>query len=199
MVGRSHDFWQFFYPRIQTVFPAQLEAVSLDEFHRAINKVERSLIRTDADEVTYNLLVMLRFELELELLEGSLAVSDLPAAWHQRYQQDLGLAATDDTDGGLQDVLWYSGIIGGAFQGYTLGNILGAQFYEAALRGHPEIPAQIRAGKLATLADWLRENIYQHGSRYTAPELIERVAGEPLSIAPIVRYLKNKFGALNNL
>ena len=139
------------------------------------------------------------FELELELLEGSLAVRDLPAAWHQRYQQDLGLAAADDTDGVLQDVHWYDGIIGGAFQGYPLGNILGAQFYEAALRDHPGIPAQIRAGNLATLADWLRENIYQHGSCYTAPELIERVAGEPLSIAPIVRYLKNKFGALYNI
>ena len=199
MVGRSRDFWQFFYPRIQTVFPAQLGTVTLDEFYRAINKVERSLIRTDADEVTYNLHVMIRFELELELLEGSLAVRDLPAAWHQRYQQDLGLAATDDTDGVLQDVHWYSGIIGGAFQGYTLGNILGAQFYEAALRDHPEIPAEIRAGKLATLADWLRENIYQHGSCYTAPELIERVAGEPLSIAPIVRYLKNKFAPLYDI
>jgi len=126
-------------------------------------------------------------------------VRDLPEAWHQRYQQDLGLAAADDTDGVLQDVHWYGGIIGGAFQCYTLGNILGAQFYQVALQVHPEIPAEIRAGKLDTLASWLGENIYQCGSHYTAPELIERVTGGPLSIGPIVRYLKNKFGELYDI
>ena len=199
LVGRSRGFWKFFYPELQEVFPGQLGSVPLDTFYRAINKVERSLIRTDADEVTYNLHVMIRFDLELELLEGRLAVRDLPAAWRQRYQEDLGLASPDDRDGVLQDVHWYSGLVGGAFQGYTLGNILGAQFFETALGAHPEIPAQIEIGEFATLAGWLREKIYQCGSKYTAAELIERVTGGPLSIAPMMRYLQKKYGELYDL
>ena len=119
----------------------------LDTFYRAINKVERSLIRTDADEVTYNLHVMLRFDLELDLLEGRLAVKDIPDAWRARMQADLGLAPPDDRDGCLQDVHWYYGGIGGGFQGYTIGNILSAQFYAAAVKAHPGIPSEIAAGE----------------------------------------------------
>ncbi|HEX2906124.1 MAG TPA: carboxypeptidase M32, partial [Phototrophicaceae bacterium] len=122
IVGRSRSFWECFYADLQKQFPQQLGAVSLDAFYRAINKVQKSLIRTDADEVTYNLHVMIRFDLELQLLEGSLALRDLPEAWHARYQSDLGLTAPDNRDGVLQDVHWYAGTIGGAFQGYTLGN-----------------------------------------------------------------------------
>ena len=145
----------------------------LDTFYRAVNKVKRSLIRTDADEVTYNLHVMLRFGLELDLLEGKLAVRDLPEAWRERFKADLGIVPPDDRDGVLQDVHWYDGIIGGMFQGYTLGNILSAQFYQAALQAHPDIPSQIARGEFGTLHDWLKDNIYTHGSKYTAPELIE--------------------------
>ena len=196
VVGRSHGCWEFFYPRLQSVFPEQLGDTPLETFYRAINKVERSLIRTDADEVTYNLHVMIRFELELALLEGSLAIKDLPQAWNARYQSDLGVTAPDDRDGVLQDVHWYSGIIGGVFQGYTLGNILGAQFYQAALAAHPEIPEQIRLGEFETLHAWLKANIYQHGSKYNAPELIERVTGGPIRIEPYIRYLKSKYGEI---
>jgi carboxypeptidase Taq len=199
LVGRSQGFWGHFYPKLQEVFPAALGDVDLDTFYRAINKVEPSLIRTDADEVTYNLHVMLRFDLELSLLEGGLAVRDLPQAWRERYQADLGIAPPDDRDGVLQDVHWYSVFIGGAFQGYTLGNILGAQFFAAAHKAHPEIAAELEQGEFATLHGWLKEQVYQHGSKFTAAELVERVTGGPLSIGPYIAYLKNKYGALYNL
>ncbi|MFQ5812696.1 MAG: carboxypeptidase M32 [Anaerolineae bacterium] len=199
LVGRSPGFWRFFYPKLQEVFPDQLGSVSLDTFYRAINKVERSLIRTEADEVTYNLHVMLRFDFELALLEGRLAVRDLPEAWRERYQDDLGILPPDDRDGVLQDVHWYGSIIGGAFQGYTLGNILNAQFFETALSDHPEITAEIEEGEFGTLHGWLKENIYQHGSKYTATELVERVTGGPMSIEPYINYLRTKYGELYRL
>ena len=137
VVGRSRSFWSHYYPRLQAIFPEQLASVSLDTFYRAINRVQPSLTRVEADEVTYNLHVMIRFDFETALLEGTLAIRDLAEAWHARYQSDLGVRAPDDRDGVLQDVHWYSGPIGGSFQGYTLGNILGAQFYEAALKAQP--------------------------------------------------------------
>lgn len=194
LVGRSRPFWHHYYPQLQEAFPDQLGAVGLDEFYGAINKVQRSLIRTDADEVTYNLHVMIRFDLEMALLEGSLAIKDLPEAWHGRYQSDLGLRAKDNRDGVLQDVHWYAGIIGGSFQGYTLGNIMSALFYEQALQKYPAIPEEIGRGQFESLHRWLQENIYQHGSKFTANELIERVSGGPLSITPYINYLKRKFG-----
>lgn len=199
IVGRSRGFWEYMYPRLQAHFPEQLKDVSLDTFYAAINKVEKSLIRTDADEVTYNLHVMLRFDFELQMLEGSLPIRDLPEAWHERFEQDFGIVPPDDKDGILQDVHWYAGIIGGAFQGYTLGNILSAQFYDAALRAHPSLPDEMNQGKFSTLHGWLRENIYRHGSKFTAPEIVERVTGSPLTIEPYINYLKTKYGALYTL
>jgi carboxypeptidase Taq len=196
VVGRSRAFWTFFYPRLQTVFPGQLGSVPLDTFYRAINKVERSLIRTEADEVTYNLHVMARFDFELDLLEGKLAVRDLPEAWRARFQADLGLVPPDDRDGVLQDMHWFTGTIGGMFQGYTLGNILGAQFYGVALQAHPEIPAEMERGEFGTLHNWLKEHIYQHGRKFTTAELVERVTGGPLSIEPYIRYLRSKYREL---
>ncbi|MBP7686357.1 MAG: carboxypeptidase M32 [Thermoflexales bacterium] len=196
LVGRSRGFWQFFYPQLQALFPDQLNAVSIETFYRAINKVVPSLIRTDADEVTYNLHVMIRFDLETALLEGTLAVRDLPEAWHARYQSDLGVRAPDNRDGVLQDVHWYAGQIGGVFQGYTLGNIMSTQFYEAALRAQPGIPQEIAQGQFETLHSWLTENIYQHGSKFTANEIVQRATGQPLTIAPYIRYLRTKYGEL---
>ena len=196
VVGRSPAFWDHFYPRLQAAFPDQLKTVSLETFYRAINKVERSLIRTDADEVTYNLHVMIRFDLELTLLEGNLVVRDLPEAWHARYQEDLGVHAPDDRDGVLQDIHWYGGPIGGAFQGYTLGNIMSAQFYEAALKARAEIPGEISQGHFDALRGWLTENIYQHGSKFTANEIVEHATGQALTIAPYIRYLRTKYGEL---
>jgi len=199
IVGRSRGCWRFFYPRLQAVFPDQLGDVPLETFYRAINKVERSLIRTEADEVTYNLHILLRFDFELALLEGKLAVRDLPEAWRERFEADLGIVPPDDRDGVLQDVHWYSGTIGGSFQGYTLGNILGSAFFEKALETHPEILAEIEAGEFGTLHGWLNEHIYRHGRKYTPSELIERVTGGPLNVGPYIRYLREKYGELYEL
>lgn len=199
LVGRSLGFWEYFYPKLQAKFPGQLKGVSLDTFYRAVNKVQRSLIRTDADEVTYNLHVMIRFDIELALLEGNLLVRDLPEYWHVRYNADMGLRAPDDRDGVMQDVHWFSGPVGGSFQGYTLGNIIGALFFSQALKAHPDIPAQMAQGKFDTLHTWLVENVYQHGCKFTANELIERVTGSPLTIDPYIAYLKSKYGELYKL
>lgn len=199
LVSRSRAFWTYYYPQLQQQFPKQLNQVSLDTFYRAINKVERSLIRTDADEVTYNLHVMIRFELELQMLEGKLAVKDLPEAWHAAYQADLGIRAPNDINGCMQDVHWYGGRIGGVFQAYTIGNILSAQFYEAALKAHPEINNEIAQGQFSTLHNWLKTNIYQYGSKFTANEIIERATGRGLDIAPYMNYLKTKYGELYQL
>ena len=199
IVGRSRRFWNHFYPQLQSAFPEQFGDVPIDVFYRAINKVERSLIRTNADEVTYNLHVMLRFDFELALLEGQLEIKDLPNAWRERFEADFGIVPPDDKDGVLQDVHWYFGLIGGSFQGYTLGNILGAQFFAAATEAHPEVPSEIEKGEFQTLHDWLKANLYQHGSKYTAPEIVERATGTPLSIQPYMTYLRTKYGELYDL
>ncbi len=199
IVGRGRPFWQYFYPKLQAEFPEQLGSVTLDTFYRAINKVERSLIRTEADEVTYNLHVIMRFDFELDLLEGRLAVRDLPDAWRTRYQADLGVASPDDRDGVLQDVHWYAGLIGGAFQGYALGNILSAQFFDSAVQAHPTIIDEMAVGEFTTLRDWLTRQVYLHGRKYTAPELVERATGQPLHTEPYLRYLRTKYAELYQL
>jgi carboxypeptidase Taq len=199
IVGRSRGFWKHYMPIAREIFPDQLGSVSVDQFYKAVNKVSRSLIRTDADEVTYNLHVMIRFDLELALLEGSLEIKDLPEVWHTRYQQDLGLRAPDDRDGVLQDVHWYSDMIGGQFQGYTLGNIISGLFYSRALQDHPDIPDEIAAGRFGTLHTWLKDHIYQYGSKYTAPELIEKVTGGSLVIDPYMDYLRTKYSEIYEL
>ncbi len=193
IVGRSRTFWGHYYPQLQAAFPEQLGDVALNTFYNAVNKVQPSLIRTEADQMTYDLHVMIRFDLELALLEGTLEVKDLPEAWGARYQSDLGTRAEGDRDGVLQDVHWYAGVIGGSFQGYTLGNILSALFYRQALLAHPEIPSQIGRGEFDTLLRWLRENIYRHGAKFTADELVHRVTGGELTIEPYVAYLRGKF------
>jgi carboxypeptidase Taq len=199
VVGRSRPFWEHFYPRLRDAFPGQFERVPLEAFYRAINKVERSLIRTDADEVTYTLHVMMRFDLELAMLEGRLAVKDLPAAWRERFEEDFGLSPPDDRDGCLQDVHWYAGAVGGGFQGYAIGNILCAQFYAAALAAHPEIPGDMARGEFATLHGWLRDNLYRHGRKFKPDELVERATGGPMCIGPYIAYLRQKYGELYRL
>jgi len=155
-------------------------------------------VRVDADEVTYNLHIMLRFNLELDLLEGRLRVADLPQAWSAGMHAALGLAPPDDRDGCLQDVHWYSGGIGGAFQSYTIGNVLSAQLYAAALNAHPGIPSEIENGEFATLHAWLTHNLYRHGRKYPPNEIIKRAAGK-LSVQPYLAYLGAKYGAIYRL
>lgn len=196
LVGRGKLFWEYAYPKLQAAFPSQFGGVKFDTFYRAINKVEPSLIRTDADEVTYNLHVMMRFEFELLLLEDKLKLRDLPDAWDETIGRDIGVTPPSLALGVMQDVHWYGGQIGGVFQGYTLGNILSAQFYEAALRAHPEIPDQIRRGEFGTLLGWLQKNIYAPGSKFLPDELIRRVTGEGLDIKPYIKYLRTKYGEL---
>jgi len=196
LVCRGRDFWSFYYPHLQGAFPEQLGTVPQDAFYRAINKVERSLIRTDADEVTYNLHVIIRFDLELAMLEGALDVADLPDAWNARYRDDLGLTPPNDSNGVLQDVHWFHGLVGGQFQCYTLGNILSAQFFAAAVRANPDIPADLRRGNFASLRAWLTENVYRHGRLYTMKELVPKATGHSLSIEPYFGYLKMKYGEL---
>ena len=199
LVGRSRAFWRHWYAPLQRTFPDALRNVDVDTFYRAINKVAPSLIRTDADEVTYNLHVMLRFDLELALLEGTLAVADLPDAWCSRIRDDLGIEPPDDRDGVLQDVHWYGGVVGGAFQSYTLGNIMSAQFFAAARRDIPNLDDQIGTAQFAPLRSWLTDRIYRHGRKFTPPEIVERATGEPLSIAPYLEYLNRKYGELYGL
>jgi carboxypeptidase Taq len=199
IVARGRGFWEHFYPLLRAAFPDQLGAVAFETFYRAINKVDRSLIRTDADEVTYNFHIMMRFDLELALLDGRLRVSDLPEAWRERMQADLGLVPADDRDGCLQDVHWYCGVIGGGFQGYTIGNVLSAQFYAAAVKVHPEIPRCIAAGKFTTLHAWLRDHLYQYGRKLTPDELVKSATGAPMSVGPYLAYLREKYGELYRL
>lgn len=196
IVGRSRPFWQHFYPILQTRFAAQLGNISQERFLGAINKVQPSLIRVEADEVTYNLHIIIRFELELALLEGRLTIDDLPEAWRTRYQEYLGVTPPDDRDGCMQDVHWFGGMIGGSFQGYALGNIMAAQIYEAALKAHPEIPQQIALGDFAALLAWLCQHVYQHGAKFTSDELLERATGRGLDLAPYQSYLQQKYGGV---
>jgi carboxypeptidase Taq len=199
LVGRSRGFWHHYYPRLQETFPGQLGSVRLDTFYRAINKVTPSLIRTDADEVTYNLHVMLRFDLELDLLEGRLRVADLPEAWRARMAPDLGVTPPDDRDGVLQDVHWYGSGFGSQFHSYTIGNILSAQFYAAAVAAHPAIPDETARGEFATLHGWLRQHLYRHGRKYPPDEIVRRATGQPLTMRAYIEYLRTKYGELYRL
>ena len=198
MVGRSRAFWQYFFPLAQQAFPAPLGNVSPEEFYFAINDVRPSLIRVEADEATYNLHILIRFELEPLLLDGDLPVDDLPAAWNKLYRQYLGIEAPSAADGVLQDIHWSFGAFG-YFPTYTLGNLYAAQFFEAAQQDIGPLDAQFAVGDFAPLLAWLREKIHRHGQCYGAGELIERVSGRPLTHMPLMNYLKGRFGPLYGL
>jgi carboxypeptidase Taq len=198
LVGRSLGFWEHYYPPLQESFPEALGDVDLGTFYRAINEAKPSEIRVEADEITYNLHVLLRFELELELLEGELSVAGLPDAWNAKMEEYLGLRPESAAKGVLQDVHWSAGLFG-YFPTYSIGNVLSVQLFEAALGRHPEIAGQIGGGEFGTLLGWLQENVYRHGSWYDPEDLIERTTGRPLDPEPYLRYLQNKFGELYGL
>jgi carboxypeptidase Taq len=195
LVGRSLTFWQWAYPDLQKTFPKQLGKVPVESFYAAINKVEPGLIRVEADEINYNLHVMVRFELELALLEDSLKVKDLPEAWNTKYQDYLGVTPPSDSLGCLQDIHWSFGLIG-YFPTYTLGNIMSVQLFEAAKKAHPKLESEIRAGKFENLLTWLRQNVHEHGSRYLPQELLKRATGSTLDSGPYIHYLNTKFRSL---
>lgn len=198
LVGRSRPFWTHFYPRLQQVFPSQLASVKLEDFYRAINVVAPTPIRVEADEVTYNLHTLLRFEIEMQLLEGSLTVKDLPAAWNAKMEEYLGLKIETDAQGALQDIHWSNGSFG-YFPTYTIGNVLSVQLFDAAVAAHPTIISEMEQGEFATLHEWLRENIYQHGSKFLPNDLIKRATGNEMDAAPYLNYLQTKFGELYEL
>jgi carboxypeptidase Taq len=194
-VGRSRPFWEHFFPQAQSMFPDALRNVSLDQLYFAINDVRPSLIRTESDEVTYNLHILIRFELELALVNDQLQVGDLPAAWNAKYREYLGIQSPTDSDGVLQDVHWSGGAIG-YFPTYSLGNLYAAQLFEAAARDLGDLQAMFRRGDFLPLRGWLRKHIHSQGRRYPAAELARRVTGVPLSHDALLRHLRGKFAPL---
>ncbi len=195
LVGRSQAFWEWFLPHAQAVFPEQLQGATPEAMYRAVNRSYAQYSRVEADELTYNLHIMLRFEIERAWVEGQLSVKDLPAAWNDTFRQYFGITPQDDAHGVLQDVHWSVGGIG-AFVGYALGNLLASQYYAVALRDGIGTPEQIQRGEFAPLLGWLTDNIYAHGRKYTADELTRRVTGEGINPAAYMAYLREKFGAL---
>jgi carboxypeptidase Taq len=191
VVGRSRPFCAWALPRLAANLPGALDGTSVDELYRGVNTVHRSLIRVEADETTYNLHIVLRFELELALIEGTLAVDDLPHAWNDGMHRMLGLDVPDDAQGVLQDVHWGAGLIG-YFPTYTLGNLMAAQLWETLRAELVELDAQLEAGDFAPLRDWLRERIHVHGRKLPPAELLDRVTGQELAVAPFLRYLRAK-------
>ncbi len=190
-VGRSREFWVWALPHAHKTLGSGLEKFGVDDLYGATNLVQRSYIRVEADEATYNLHVMLRFGIERSLLRGDLAVGDLPGVWNERFEQLLGVKVPDNRRGCLQDVHWSFGLIG-YFPTYTLGNLYAAQFWEKINADIPDLSAQMSRGEFAALLGWLRENIHQHGQRYRAGELCERITGLPLSADPLMRHLEGK-------
>ncbi len=196
-VGRGRAFWRHFFPRLRQAFPAATVGVTLDQWELAVNAVRPSLIRVEADEATYNLHVALRFELELALLDGSLAVADLPGAWAEKVRAYLGLAVPTDREGCLQDIHWSFGGVG-YFPTYTLGNLLAAQLMRAATAqlGADTLDASVAAGDFRPLLDWLRTNVHGHGRRYRAAELCRQATGVELSPEPFLTGLREKLSRL---
>ena len=191
LVGRSRPFWRWFYPRLQEAFPAQLGTVDEEAFYRAANKVRPSLVRIDADEVTYSLHIIVRFELEQDLIENRLAVTDLPEAWNARMHEYLGVDVTDDAHGVLQDMHWAGGAFG-YFPTYALGNVMSVQIWERALEDLGDLDERFERGEFDDLREWLREHLYRLGAKFTPQETIERVTGSRIDAKPYVRYLREK-------
>jgi len=191
LVGRSHAFWRWALPESRAVLGSELGGASVDDLFRACNRVQPGLIRVDSDEATYNLHIMLRFDLVRALLSGDLTVADLLGAWNERMLADLGLVVPDDRSGCLQDIHWSMGAVG-YFPTYTLGNLYAAQLWEAIQRDLPDLDEAIAGGEFGGLLGWLRDQIHRHGRRYSATELCERATGAPLSADPFFRYLQEK-------
>jgi len=197
-VGRSLGYWQVHFPELTRHFPKQLTEVTAEQFYRAINKVQPSFIRVEADELTYNMHIMLRFELEQLLINGELRVADLPQAWRAKMQELLGVSPKTDTEGVLQDVHWSLAAFG-YFPTYTLGNLYSAQFVAAAKKQDSLIETELESGKSTRLLAWLHHNVHRHGSKYDPAQLCERATGSTLMAQPFVDYVREKYGAIYSL
>ncbi len=196
LVGLSLPFWEYFYPQLQKVFPEPFEKLPLRDFYKAINTVKPTLIRTESDEATYNLHIILRYNLERKLIEGSLKVKEIPEMWNAEMQRLLGIAPPSDDLGCLQDIHWSSGGFG-YFPTYALGNLYASQFMAAFAKERPNWEEEIRKGELAPLRQWQKENIHRWGRTYTPPELVKKVTGSPLSEEPFIAYLTKKYRSLS--
>jgi carboxypeptidase Taq len=197
LVGRSLPVWEYYYPRLQQVFP-QLSNVPLDKFYKGINKVKPSLIRIEADEATYSLHIMLRLDIEIALLEGKVAVKDLQEVWNAKIEEYLGVTPPDAAAGVLQDIHWSGGMMG-YFPTYALGNLISAQLWEKINLAIPDLDEQFRSGKFESLLAWLRENIHRHGAKFEPQELMQKITGSKIDPAAYIRYLTKKFGEIYNL
>lgn len=197
-VGRSLAFWQHYFPIFRAFFPEALGNVTLEQFHRGINKVQPDFIRVEADEVTYNLHIFVRFELEKALMTRQLKVADVPDAWNARYEEYLGITPPDDAFGCLQDIHWSHGTIG-YFPTYTLGNLMSAQLYAQAQVDLPGLEAGFTRGEFRPLLDWLREKVHRYGCKFTAAELLQRSLGQEIQAQPLLDYMRAKYTALYNL
>ncbi|PJF23215.1 MAG: carboxypeptidase [Phototrophicales bacterium] len=193
LVGRSREFWDWLHPHLLKFFPEQFKDTDAQTVYQAVNRVHPQFIRIEADELTYNLHIMLRFDVEYALMDGQVRLEDLPDLWNDTVHQYFGIIPPDDAQGILQDVHWSAGGIG-AFIGYALGNLLSVQYYNQALKAHPDIPAQIQRGQFDTLRQWLTDHIYTHGRKFTAEELTQLVTGGGISAQPYLAYLESKFG-----
>jgi carboxypeptidase Taq len=198
LVGRSRPFWRHYYPRLREYFPGALDDVAEDAFYAAINHVSPSLIRVEADEVTYNLHIILRYEMENELLEGRLSVADAPEAWNAKMREYFGLTPPNNREGILQDVHWSIGILG-YFPTYALGNLYSVQLFDQAQKDMPGLSESLEKADFKPLLEWLRENVHQHGRRFLPDELCRRITGQSLTAAPYLAYLRRKFGELYTL
>ncbi len=192
-VGRSLAFWKYFYPQAQRIFKGTLDDVTVEQFYGAINTVKPSYIRVEADEATYNLHILLRFELERAIVKKELKPADIPGEWNSRFEKYFGIKVDKDTNGCLQDVHWSAGLMG-YFPTYTLGNLYSAQFFNKAKEDIPNLSDQFASGDFMTLRKWLAENIHVHGQRYRAVDLGKKVTGESLSHKPLIAYMTKKFG-----
>jgi carboxypeptidase Taq len=198
MVGRSLPFWKHFYPQLKRVFPAQLEGVGLKSFYKAINKVQPSLIRVNADEATYNMHIMLRLEMEIALVEESLRVRDLPEVWNEKMRQYLGITPKNDALGVLQDMHWAGGLIG-YFSTYALGNLVSAQLWERINADLPGLSDEIQAGHFDSLLGWLRKNLHVYGRKYEPQQLVQKITGSKISADAYMRYLTQKYSDVYGL
>jgi carboxypeptidase Taq len=198
LVGRSLPFWEFFYPKLKKVFSSQLDGVNLKKFYKAVNKVEPSLIRVNADEATYNMHIMLRLELEIAMVEGKLAIKELPEAWNARMKEYLGITPSNDAEGVLQDIHWSLGSIG-YFSTYALGNLISAQLWEKINTDIRGLDDQIRKGKFEALLAWLRANVHKSGRKYKPQDLVQKVTGSKITPEPYIRYLTAKYSDIYDL
>ena len=192
LVGRSLPFWRYFFPILQEAFPEQLGATALNDFYHAVNIVQPTLIRTDSDEVTYNLHILVRFELEKALIEGSVKPRDIPELWNEKMKTYLGIIPPDDAQGCMQDIHWSLGFFG-YFPSYSLGNLYSAQFFHAFETAHPSWKEEMARGNFTPLRQWLHQEIHQYGRGYTPDEIVRRVAKSGLSEKPFVDYLERKY------